>query len=818
MKAKKPIEVREDALRPYAKSILESLPQVLPRIGVDQWRRTLEVVYDKDEVLTIGTREIRMNPFIRKLMDVLKEGSEEKINYTLDELSNLQNRTNQILRKGPVDLETFVLDSVKSNFDRFSVEDLSSLHNLFLDMYHEKESFFPEATKYFNDFITSMGEVPQSLTSEAINEARKIIRKKSLMNSRKTAHEDDGEEPAFNRRESGTFAQKKNRLAVAYAQAVAKNIGSIGQGLSTWVDTAIKRCSSIDDLIEYFEDKHGYFGSDVETVAGGLPLSQINGRLLAYVQALIGRPIKLEKSPSNSLACSFREGTLFLPQIVNAGKDNYDNFSIYKALASYQAGAIIFETYLFDTSRVSAKRRKKLSEESASEEFFASFSNPDFARALFGLVEFSRIDYRLNNKFPGLRKDLDVFRETSLHNQENAESEAERMLNSVQGYIFQDPKTELVKPIIAQLDNVRKVSSTVAESLEATEKIYEFFERQTDLSLPLRFTPEPIIDLEIILEEKERVATHLIAEANQEVATGRKFRYDEWDKDAQKYKEGYVQVVETPYPLNGNNSYVRDLIAKDHAAIQRLRQNFESLAPEELEIVRRQLSGDIDYEEAVKARAEMAAGITPSEKIYTREYKNRRSVSSIVLAENSGSLRKFLDLKNPDLRIVDIIKQAQVYFSEALDAIGDRYALATFSGETEKNVEFYLLKDFDHPYDESVKKTIGSLRPMKQNRDGAGIRHAAFLLNRQPENTRLLFYLMEGTPHDFSYEGAYAIEDTKKAIIEAKKGGCIPVVLAFGADLKGEVRSLAEHAIYREVRDPRAVPQLLPQIYRRMAV
>ncbi len=36
MKAKKPTEIRENAFRPYAKSILESLPQVLPRISADQ--------------------------------------------------------------------------------------------------------------------------------------------------------------------------------------------------------------------------------------------------------------------------------------------------------------------------------------------------------------------------------------------------------------------------------------------------------------------------------------------------------------------------------------------------------------------------------------------------------------------------------------------------------------------------------------------------------------------------------------------------------------------------------------------------------------
>ena len=125
------------------------------------------------------------------------------------------------------------------------------------------------------------------------------------------------------------------------------------------------------------------------------------------------------------------------------------------------------------------------------------------------------------------------------------------------------------------------------------------------------------------------------------------------------------------------------------ASIRRLKHEFELLIPQEFETVRKQLSGDIDYEEIVRARGEISAGITPSEKIYTREYKNLRSVSSIVLAENSGSLRRFIDLQNPNLRIIDIIKQSKFFFCEALEPLGDRYALAAFSGETEKNIEFY---------------------------------------------------------------------------------------------------------------------------------
>ncbi|MEK6886813.1 MAG: hypothetical protein AABW88_03195 [Nanoarchaeota archaeon] len=133
-------------------------------------------------------------------------------------------------------------------------------------------------------------------------------------------------------------------------------------------------------------------------------------------------------------------------------------------------------------------------------------------------------------------------------------------------------------------------------------------------------------------------------------------------------------------------------------------------------------------------------------------------------------------------------------------------------------MEFYLIKDFHQPYDINVKKIIGGIKPLKQNRDAAGIRHAVTLLSRQPEKTRLLFYLMEGLPHDFGYDGEYAIADTQKAIIEAKQNGCLPVVIAFGNGINEGIRCLVDHCIYREVSNPRAVPELLPTLYRRIAI
>ncbi len=50
--------------------------------------------------------------------------------------------------------------------------------------------------------------------------------------------------------------------------------------------------------------------------------------------------------------------------------------------------------------------------------------------------------------------------------------------------------------------------------------------------------------------------------------------------------------------------------------------------------------------------------------------------------------------------------------------------------------------------------------------------HAAGELAERPERKRLLLVLTDGKPNDVDhYEGRFAIEDTRKAVQEARRGG-----------------------------------------------
>jgi nitric oxide reductase activation protein len=51
---------------------------------------------------------------------------------------------------------------------------------------------------------------------------------------------------------------------------------------------------------------------------------------------------------------------------------------------------------------------------------------------------------------------------------------------------------------------------------------------------------------------------------------------------------------------------------------------------------------------------------------------------------------------------------------------------------------------------------------------GAAIRHATNELIKIPARTHILIVISDGFPNDIGYKKAYAIEDTRKAVFEAR--------------------------------------------------
>ena len=61
--------------------------------------------------------------------------------------------------------------------------------------------------------------------------------------------------------------------------------------------------------------------------------------------------------------------------------------------------------------------------------------------------------------------------------------------------------------------------------------------------------------------------------------------------------------------------------------------------------------------------------------------------------------------------------------AQALEEIGDSYAIMGFSGHGRDNVEFYVIKEFDQELTDEVKARVGAVEPKRSTRMGAAIRH-----------------------------------------------------------------------------------------------
>ena len=167
--------------------------------------------------------------------------------------------------------------------------------------------------------------------------------------------------------------------------------------------------------------------------------------------------------------------------------------------------------------------------------------------------------------------------------------------------------------------------------------------------------------------------------------------------------------------------------------------------------------------------------------------------------------------------INDAERESLVLLCESLETLGDRYAIYGFSSITRKRCELYHIKRFDEPYDGEVKARVSGIRPQDYTRMGFAIRHLTRLLNEVDARTRILITLSDGKPDDYdSYRGEYGIEDTRRALIEARREGVHPYCITIDEEARDYLPHLYGPAAFTLVSEVRELPLKVSDIYRRL--
>ncbi|MFQ5949120.1 MAG: nitric oxide reductase activation protein NorD [Nitrospiria bacterium] len=314
----------------------------------------------------------------------------------------------------------------------------------------------------------------------------------------------------------------------------------------------------------------------------------------------------------------------------------------------------------------------------------------------------------------------------------------------------------------------------------------------------------------------DRIAESLSADRSEEGKDEMKrhFLYDEWNCEKEDYRPGWCRVIERSVPP-GDVDSVEAIMAEYREMIQSIRTAFQYLRPEGLKRVRGEREGDaLDLDALLESRIEARSGRTPSDRIYVARQKRERSVAVAFLVDMSGSTLQLLLHHNKN--IMDIEREALVLLANAVDAVGDRFAVYGFSGQGKDTVEFNILKDFEEGYDIEIDRRIGRMAPADQNRDGAAIRHAVAKLAAQPVKIKTLVLISDGKPLDNDYRGSYATADTKMALREAKRQGIHPYCIT--VDIEGEeyLKGMYGDIAYMVIDHVETLPMKLPFIYKRL--
>jgi nitric oxide reductase NorD protein len=184
-----------------------------------------------------------------------------------------------------------------------------------------------------------------------------------------------------------------------------------------------------------------------------------------------------------------------------------------------------------------------------------------------------------------------------------------------------------------------------------------------------------------------------------------------------------------------------------------------------------------------------------------------------VLVDVSRSTESYVGEKS----VIDVEREALVALAEGLQACGDEAAILTFSSLRRDRVFVSRIKDFDEHAGAVVRRRIAALKPGFYTRLGAAIRHTSLLLAGRASKKRLLLVLTDGKPNDLDhYEGRYGIEDTRRAVQEARRAG--HAVFAITVDTKAQ--SYVPHIFgaggFAILSHPARLTAALPVLYRHL--
>jgi nitric oxide reductase NorD protein len=606
------------------------------------------------------------------------------------------------------------------------------------------------------------------------------------------------------------------------------------EGFDAWVIASLDAYDrqGLRPAMELLRDIEGFHS--VREGRAFARFAEVEARLTRFVQGLSGRPLTLRVG---SPAWTDTE-TIFLPERLAECASDDDNRRLYKATAALLWAQTRYGTFSVDIDAAIAVL-------------------PDRVRALewLTLLEALRLDACIANELPGLAREMAELRgtwpEALASVQERLSAPKATVLDSLallpefveRGGV--PPRLTFLgtlDPAAALRVRAERIARETKVLRNALAAIKGAGGRKQGGEAVLDVAPgddgalEVRVDGEVVAlpPEAQAAAQSLVQDLGElppevlspagpggwlptdkegpgpDIVNDRAadFRYDEWDYHRSAYRKGWCHVYEMEV-APGDPDYVSEVGNRHRALINQIRRRFEAVRGEDRVLGRQPEGDEIDIDAQVDAHIDRRSGVEPSPRLFCRRIRNERSMAAMFMVDMSGSTKGWVN---------DAERESLIMLCEAIEALGDDYAIYGFSGWTRTRCDIYRIKAFGERYDDAVKRRIAGIEAKDYTRMGVAIRHLTKLLAERPVRHKLLVTLSDGRPDDFGdeYRGTYGIEDTRQALQEARRQGirsyCVTID-RHGADYLKRMYGPAAYTVLDEVGK---LPTKVADIYRRL--
>ncbi|HZP91852.1 MAG TPA: VWA domain-containing protein [Burkholderiales bacterium] len=316
-------------------------------------------------------------------------------------------------------------------------------------------------------------------------------------------------------------------------------------------------------------------------------------------------------------------------------------------------------------------------------------------------------------------------------------------------------------------------------------------------------------------EQKVRLSAPLEERQAVEEPLSPPIRYDEWDYLIGRERPAWCTLLEKA-AAEGEARQIDEVLERNRDLVNRVKYLVRAVQIQRPLRLKRRLDGDrLDFDACIAATIDLRTGLPPDPRVHAVLGRRQRDLSVLVLLDLSQSTNDLVP--GADTTVLELEREATALLADAMDRIGDSFAIHGFASNGRHDVGYFRFKDFDRPYGELAKSRLAGMTGQLSTRMGTALRHAGRYVSERRAHKKLVLLITDGEPSDIDvHDSQYLVHDAKKAVDELSRDGIYSYCMSLDPKADRYVSRIFGARNYMVLDHIRRLPEKLPMLYMRV--